>query len=51
MNQNKQKERTERYFDKRALENYCRKDILFTFELAGRHAGMKIVKGENEDET
>lgn len=48
MNQNKQKERTERYFDPSVLENYCRNDILVTFYLAGRQAGKLIAKGELE---
>ena len=28
------------------MENYCRDDILFTFQLAGRQAGKLIAKGE-----
>ena len=48
MSQNKRKEHAEHYFGPRVLENYCRNDILFTFELAGRQAGRLIAKGELE---
>lgn len=48
MSQNKRKENANHYYDPRALENYCRNDILFTFELAGRQAGKLIAKGELE---
>ena len=48
MNQNKRKEHARHYFDPRVLENYCRNDILLTFELAGRQAGRLIAKGELE---
>ena len=51
MNQNKRKEHANHYFDPRVLENYCRNDILLTFELAGRQAGKLIAKGELKDET
>lgn len=48
MSQNKRKEHERHYFDPRAVEKYCRNDILFTFELAGRQAGKLIAKGELE---
>ena len=48
MSQNKRKEHTNHYFDPRVLENYCRNDVLLTFELAGRQAGKLIAKGELE---
>ena len=48
MSQNKRKEHANHYFDPRVLENYCRNDILLTFELAGRQAGRLIAKGELE---
>lgn len=48
MSQNKQNEHARHYFDPRVLENYCRNDILFTFELAGRQAGRLIAKEELE---
>ena len=46
MSQNKRKEHANHYYDPRVLENYCRNDILLTFELAGRQAGRLIAKGE-----
>lgn len=49
MSQNKGKEHAD-YFDPRALENYCRNDILFTFKLAVRNAGRRIAKGELKDD-
>ena len=51
MSQNKRNEHTGHYFDPRVLENYCRNDILLTFELEGRQAGKLIAKGELKDET
>ena len=48
MSQNKRKEHAGYYFDPRISENYCRNDILVTFELAGRQAGRLIAKGELE---
>lgn len=48
MNQNKRNEHARHYFDPRVLENYCRNDVLFSFELAGRQAGRLIAKGELE---
>ena len=48
MSQNKRNEHTGHYFDPRVLENYCRNDVLLTFELAGRQAGRLIAKGELE---
>lgn len=48
MSQNKRKEHANHYFDSRVLDNYCRNDVLFTFELAGRQAGKLIAKGELE---
>ena len=48
MSQNKRNEHADNYFDPRVLKNYCRNDILFTFELAGRQAGRLIAKGELE---
>lgn len=48
MIRNKRKEHAGHYFDPRVLENYCRNDILLTFELAGRQAGRLIAKGELE---
>ena len=50
MNQSKQKEHTGHYFDPRALENYCRYDVKFTFELLERQAGRRIAKGELKDD-
>lgn len=47
MSQNKRKENANHYYP-RVLENYCRNDILLTFELAGRKAGKLIAKGELE---
>lgn len=44
MRQNKRNERANHYFDPRVLDNYCRKDVLFTFELAGRQAGKTMSK-------
>ena len=38
MNPNKQKERTERYFDIRSLE-YVRKDVFLLIRLSERQAG------------
>lgn len=34
----------------RVLENYCRNDILLTFEFACRQAGKLIAKGELKDD-
>ena len=51
MSRNKRKENANHYYDPRVLENYCRNDILLTFELAGRQAGKLIAKGELKDET
>ena len=48
MSQNKRNEHADNYFDPRVLKNYCRNDILLTFELAGRQAGKLIAKGELE---
>ena len=48
MSQSKRKEHTGHYFDPRVVENYCRNDILFTFELAGLQAVKLIAKGELE---
>lgn len=48
MSQNKRNEHANHYFDPRVLENYCRKDVLFTFEPLGRQAGKLIAKGELE---
>ena len=48
MSQNKRNEHAEHYFDPRVLENYCRNDVLFTFEILGRQAGKLIAKGELE---
>lgn len=46
MSQNKRNEHANHYFDLRVLENYCRNDILLTFEFAGRQAGRLIAKKE-----
>ena len=51
MSQNKRKEHAGHYFDPRVLENYCRNNVLFAFELSGRQAGKLIAKGELKDET
>ena len=48
MSRNKRNENANHYYDLSVLENYCRNDILFTFELAGRQAGRLIAKGELE---
>lgn len=48
MSQNKRKENANHYYNQRVLENYCRNDILLTFELAGRQEGRLIAKGELE---
>ena len=48
MSQNKRNEHAGHYFDTRVLENYCRNDVLLTFELAGLQAGKLIAKGELE---
>ena len=50
MSQNKRKEHANHYFDPRVLENYCRNDILLTFEFACRQAGKLIAKGELKDD-
>ena len=46
MSQNKRKKNANHYYDPLVLENYCRNDLLLTFELAGRQAGKLISKGE-----
>ena len=48
MSQNKRKEHARHYFDSRVSDNYCRNDILLTFELAGCQAGKLIAKKELE---
>ena len=48
MRQNKGKKQEDHYFDSRVFENYCRNDVLVTFELAVRQAGRLIAKGELE---
>ena len=50
MRQNKGKKQADHYFDPRVLENYCRNDVLLTFEIAGRQAGRRIAKGESKME-
>lgn len=41
MNQNKQEEHTERYFDARRLEEYTRNDVSFIVKLLERQAGKR----------
>lgn len=48
MSQNKRKEHAGHYFNPRVLENYCRNNVLFAFELSGRQAGKLLAKGELE---
>ena len=48
MSQKQAKGARRHYFDPRVLENYCRNDVLLTFELAGRQAGKLIAKEELE---
>lgn len=47
MNLNKQKERTETYFDIRSLE-YIRKDVSFSIKLSERQAGKHYFEEKHQ---
>lgn len=51
MNQDKQKEHTERYFDARRLKEYVRKDVSFTVKLLERQAGKHYFEEKYKDDT
>lgn len=50
MSLNKQKERTERYFDIRCLE-YVHKDVLFSIKLSERQAGNHYFEEKYKGDT